>query len=169
MAFLPRFFNGGTHTITSTLAQYDPTTPLPPSIPDIFINFFHGMDGRVAMQASRMEAPSRTAAIDMAAIDRVVHCSGAPFYIRHIQRNAEREKRRTEEREGGKRRVLFTATRPAPLHLHYGFTYSAHFVGSTLLLLFGVGAGERQNLRRAAEEIRSFRRSVLDSHNIHLI
>lgn len=139
MAFLPRFFNGGTHTITSTLAQYDPRTPLPPSNPDIFISFL-SWGGRGSGSASVAYGSPMTAAIDMAAIDRVVHCSAAPFFIFAIFSGMQSEKSDGQRREG-EGRVLFTATRPSPPHLHYGFTYSAHFVGSTLLLLFGCGSG----------------------------
>ena len=147
MAFLPRFFNGGTHTITSTLAQYDPTTPLQLSNPDIIISLLSwggwGSGSASVAYGSPPHGGNRYGSNGSSSA--LQWCS---VFIFAIFSGMQSEKSDGQRRE---RRVLFTATRPSPLHLHYGFMYSAHFVGSTLPLLFGVGAGDRQNLRRAAE------------------
>ena len=160
MAFLPRFFNGGTHTITSTLAQYDPTTPLPPSIPDIFINFFHGMDGRVAMQASRMEAPSRTAAIDMAAIDRAVHCSAAPsVFIFAIFSGMQSEKSDGQRRERGGRGEFFSPRHALPLSISTTDLRIQHI--SLEVLSFSRSVWERASAKISAAPRKRFARSAV--------
>ena len=77
------------------------------------------------------------------------------------------EKSDGQRRERGGEESSFHRDTPFPLSISTTDLRIQHI--SLVPLLFGVGAGERQNLRRAAEEIRSFRRSALDSHNVHLI